>query len=152
MQMIGQIAVEGIERSCGQHQLLFVDSVAQVASKNAEVWQGFRGGQALLNEITRPAACLDDLLPPMPDNRSTFAENIPFGFHSGRNIRMHKFGLLSTGKAQVDTGLVGVGDIMPDARMLNSQEVGVPAPSLVDGQSALPFSGKFYHLIGFSSC
>src|SRR5207237_9090237 len=60
------------------------------------------------------------LLPLMPDNRSTCAEDIPFGFHSGRNIRMHKFGLLSTSKAQVDTGLVGVGDIMPDALMLNT--------------------------------
>src|SRR5438045_5699669 len=103
MQMIGQVAMKGIESSCWQHQLLFVDSVAQVASKNAEVWQRFGRRQALFNEITRPAACFDDLLPPMPDNRSTLAENIPFGFHSGRNIRMHKFRLLSTGKAQVVT-------------------------------------------------
>src|SRR2546421_9940465 len=120
MQMIGQVAMKGMQGGNRQHQLLFVDSVAQVASKNAEVWQRFGRRQALFNEITRPAACLDDLLPPMPDNRSAFAEDIPFGFHSGRNIRMHKFGLLSTGKAQVDTGLVGVGDIMPDTLMLNT--------------------------------
>src|SRR6266516_6368665 len=97
-----------------------MDSAAQVASKNMKVWQCFRGGQALFNEITRPTTCLDSFLSPMPDNRSAFAEDIPFGFHSGRNIRMHKFGLFPTGKAQVDTVLVGIGNIMPDALMLNT--------------------------------
>src|SRR5437588_12868965 len=120
MQVIGQVAMKSIQGSNRQHQLLFMDCTAQVASKNAEIWQRFRWSQSLLDEIARPATCLDDFLPPMPDNRSALTEDIPFGFHSGRNIRVHKFGLLSTGKAQVDTGLVGVGNIMPDALMLNT--------------------------------
>src|ERR1051326_584989 len=120
MQVIGQIAMKSIQGSNRQHQLLFMDCSAQVARKNAEIWQRFRWGQSLLDEITRPASCLDNLLPPMPDNRSALAEDIPFRFQSGSNVRVYKFGLLSARKAQVHARMIGVSHIMPDALMLNT--------------------------------
>ncbi len=51
----------------------------------------------------------------MSNNCTPFAQNIPLGLHSGSDIGVHKFRFLPPGKAQVNGGVVGIGDIMPDA-------------------------------------
>src|SRR5438876_10444179 len=56
----------------------------------------------------------------MPYNRTAFTQNIPFRFERCRDIRMHKLGLLPASKTQIDAGVVGIGDIMPDALMLDA--------------------------------
>src|SRR3989442_871035 len=56
----------------------------------------------------------------MPYNRTAFTQDVPFRFERCRDIRMHELGLLSASKTQIDTGVVGIGDIMPDALMLHA--------------------------------
>ena len=87
---------------------------------HVKFWQCFGEGQSFLNEITRPAAHLDRLLAPASHNRALRSQDVPLGFRRGSDIRMHKFGLLTAREAQIDGGMIGIGDIMPDPLMLHA--------------------------------
>src|SRR5713226_3811227 len=120
MQVIGQIAMEGMKWRLREHEMLFMNSATQVACENREVRQSFGRGQAFFYQIARPAARLHRLMPPVPDNCASLTQDVPFGLERGRDIRMHKLGFLSACKAEIDTGVVRIGDIMPDSFMFNA--------------------------------
>src|SRR5450432_907939 len=68
-QVIGEVAMEGIEWSLWKREVLLMNCATAVARMHKNFWQCFRWCKFLFNQIAGPAACFNRLLSPLSDNR-----------------------------------------------------------------------------------
>src|SRR5450759_5790600 len=86
MQVIGEIAVEGVGWHWRQCEALFMYEVAAFTRVDAELWQSLGGSQTLLDQIAGPAPRLHRLVTPVADDGSALTQDVPFGLESGCEV------------------------------------------------------------------
>src|SRR5579859_3770675 len=85
-QMIGKVAMKGIDRHGWQRQVLLRNEAVGGANGHCDSWQCLGGGKLLLDQVAGPLATVHRFVPPVGDDGAFRSQDIPLWLEQRRDI------------------------------------------------------------------
>lgn len=128
-QMIGQVVVKAVRWSLRQNHLLDGRSIRLFAIRlhmadQAQIGRHFRWWNFVRIEVAQFIDVVGCDVSPLADDRARCAQHVPLGLPRCRNIRVDKVRFLTTRKAQLDSLLVRISNVVPHAILARADHAG----------------------------